>query len=255
MPNKVEFQQLKLQIDQYKKEINDNLDTLKRLKENNGLLKIIMDDWKPRNYIDQIAISEAFNLYGQSKKYLSEFKNQKKILTEKMKDIKEKFEEHEMKTSHPYIKFQKARVFSFFLGLGLGDEYIISIINDCYEKAILAIENEYNYIQYTKSYAAMLWLYGIFLAYREKDISRAIKYLEKAKNSFEELQINDSSYYKMLATLFRLYFRIYKKKQVMEYIDLAQEIYESIGGEENVNISELEKRFNYKINAILLKLK
>ncbi|BCB05581.1 hypothetical protein [Bacillus sp. KH172YL63] len=215
MPNRIELINLEDKIYNHKKSIKRNLSNLEGIKAKNALLNKIMDDWKPKNYIDEIAISEVFNLYGQALDSLGRYKGEE--LKEKVKDMELKFKEFEIRTSHPYVKCQKARIFKLFLDSGVETEHSTKVVNDYFEQTIYSVQFNYNYIRNTKSYAAILWIYGIFLSKNLQDKPNAIKYLEESKSIFEALNILDANYYKMLAELCRCYNSMFKKTNNNDY--------------------------------------
>lgn len=87
-------------------------------------------------------------------------------------------------------------------------------IRASYLEAIFTIKavEQYAVIQNTKSYAALQWLCGQFLA-DHNEIQEAIRYLEDGRASFETLNILDSQYYQCLTLLGTLYLRFYKENR------------------------------------------
>ncbi|MCU6208557.1 hypothetical protein, partial [Enterobacter cloacae] len=76
-----------------------------------------------------------------------------------------------------YLKFHK------------NNNDILDIIEKNYEQAIESIEYDYRYLINTNAYYSLLMLYGIFLCERRNSYSRAIRYLEDARDGFEKTQI------------------------------------------------------------------
>jgi hypothetical protein len=171
-----------------------------------------MRDWMPRNNIEKIAIAEAYNLFSVAK---DDSRDRRK--GSKQDYIKEKFVEIESYSQHPYVKFQKARIFSRLLRDNVDKNYF-DIITTSYEDAIFAIKFDYQYIAKTQSFAIVLWLYGLFLKTEFEDYEGAARNLEEAKSVCEELSINNENYKKIRADLATCYHYLYKKTKDRAYI-------------------------------------
>ncbi len=175
------------------------------------------------NYIDKIVIAEAFGMFDKFKKALSK-KNHDSI-----SKLLEEYQRFEITTKHPYIRFQKARIFNQLYGFKLTKENRIEEINRCYEDALESINSSYSYIQNTESHIAVLMLYGFFL-YREiKDLERAIKYLEEAKSLVKK---RDKKFYLIRNELYKVYIEIYNKTNDKYYIYESENVYNEIIHEE-----------------------
>lgn len=223
MPDPIELEKIYSKIKNHKTNIRTNLETLKKEKNRNQILARIIIDWKPRNYIDEIAISEVFSLWKKAKALVelkSEVEIKKGIL-----EIAGKFSSYELKTSHPYIRFQKARIFKLFLNRRIDRENTLEVINDYFEQTIFSVQFNYSYIRKTRSYASVLWIFGMFLNNDKRDYSSAIKYLEESKKIFEELKILDANYCKMIAELFRCYLSMQRLTGNRDYYTKAQDLF------------------------------
>ena len=135
--------------------------------------------------------------------------------------------EAEKITAHPYVKFQKARILQLIDSSKILGEYHNSEIIQCYRDAIFTIKTveQYNVIQNTKSYASLLWIFGLYLAENEQKLD-SIRYLEESKNSFEALNLIDDQYYQCLSKLGALYLDYYEedKESRIKYLRLSRQI-------------------------------
>jgi hypothetical protein len=213
IPNKIEATLIANQVEEFKykrRQILKNLD--ERLSRNDNL-KSIMADWAPRNNIDKMGIAEAFSLYGRYSTY--------QIL---LSEIKTKFEEILAYSQHPYIKFQKARIFTNIMSRnGVTQEYL-SIIQNSYEEAIWSISYDYTYILKTKSYAATLWFYGLFLISNFGDYSTGTRYFEQAYEWHSEHPSDPDNMRKVAKDLKEAYRRLYHQTRRIEYRDAMNRV-------------------------------
>ena len=202
IPNKIEAQFLTNQISEFKFERRR---TLRSLEENrsNSKLNNIMEDWAPRNNIEKIAIAEAYNLYFSLSARTRDKKSSEKYIIEKFSEI-------ESYSQHPYVKFQKARIFSRLLKNSFKKEYS-DIVTKSYEEAIFSIKFDYQYISHTQSFAVVLWLYAMFLIDAFEEYTIAARNLEEAKAVCENLGIKNDNYAQIVAHLQRCYQHLYRK--------------------------------------------
>lgn len=70
--------------------------------------------------------------------------------------------------------------------------------------------DQYAVIQNTKSYAALLWLYGQFLSDQNETLD-AIRILEDGKDAFENQSIMDTQYFQCLTLLGKQYLRYFQE--------------------------------------------
>ena len=102
-------------------------------------LKNIMEDWKPTNYVDKIAITEIYAMYEYAK-------GKEKPSMKELKEIEEKINSIEVRTPHPYIRFQKARIFKMLMDkIRTSHEklHCSDIVGEYLERTIMTIK--YNY--------------------------------------------------------------------------------------------------------------
>jgi len=211
IPNRLEAQALTNKISDFK---FNKRKILRHLEEDrsNSKLNNIMRDWMPRNNIEKIAIAEAYNLFS-----IARSDNPRGVKANKRDYIREKFVEIESYSQHPYVKFQKARIFSRLLRHDVDRNYF-DIITSSYEEAIFSIKFDYQYIAKTQSFAIVLWLYGLFLKTEFEDFEGAARNLEEAKSVCESLSINNENYIKIRADLATCYHHLYKKTRDKAYL-------------------------------------
>ena len=213
IPNKIEATFINNQVGEFKYKRRQILTRLDERLKRSSALKDIMADWAPRNNIDKIAIAEAFDLYGQWR--------QGRIQTNK---IKTNFEEILAYSQHPYIKFQKARIFKEIMDKnGVTQEYL-DIIQNSYEEAIWSISYDYTYILKTKSYAATLWFYGLFLISKFEDYSTGVRYFEQAYEWHLKHKTDPDNMKKVAKDLKESYRRLYKQTARSEYREAMNRI-------------------------------
>lgn len=213
IPNRIEATYIKNLVGEFKykrRQILNRLDA--RLKSSNSL-KDIMNDWSPRNNIDKIAIAEAFDLYSQWR--------QGNIMAN---EIKNKFESIQAYSQHPYIKFQKARIFKDIMSNKGVTQERLDIIQKSYEEAIWSINYDYTYILKTKSYAATLWFYGLFLISQFEDDSTGVYYLEQAYDWHIKYGTDINNMRKVAKDLKDSYRRLYKKTKQIGYKEAMNSI-------------------------------
>ena len=140
--------------------------------------------------------------------------------------IKETLESERL-TAHPFVKFQKARILRLIDDSNILQDKHQKEIRDSYLDAIYAIKtvDQYAVIQNTKSYAALLWIYGQFLA-DQNELQDAIRILEDGKESFENQSIKDEQYYLCITVLGRQYLKYYQENPAdrVGYLRRAREI-------------------------------
>lgn len=215
LPNNIEKKEIKRRIRDYQKDLNSKLEKLKKVKERQPLLNEIMEDWKPKNSIDTIAIAETFSLFGASKA-ACETEN-----IDTITNIRKEFQRIEKMTSHPYIKFQKARCHELYLKVFEGEKNknkIKEIISNSFEEAIESTDFYYPYIKNTKSYGSINWIYGLFLSNTAKDNEKALRYIEDAIQIFRRLNIQDKVYFTAINNLSWIYSNLYESKGDKRYL-------------------------------------
>ena len=102
----------------------------------------------------------------------------------------------EARSFHPYIKFQKARVYILFLinlprRVQLVDSmrnHVCKIVSEAYYQTYFLVTfGGHSYVANTESYASFLWLYGIHLQ-QDSQTPEAVNVLEEATTKFSCLK-------------------------------------------------------------------
>jgi hypothetical protein len=202
---------------------------LESMKRSNRHISDILEDWKPLNVVDELAIMNAFNMYSklnvaQTIKY--------KLKNYDLSEVINKFQQIEMTSKHPYIYFQKTRVLNALLVAETDENENVNIkkaIKAAYENCLLSIELQYSNIRGTVSYANTLREYGRFLQYENNDSKKASSNLEEGKRIYEKLGLSHNKYY---------YFCVF---------DLANAYYQLFVD----TTSELYKRFSIEYTKIV----
>ena len=244
LPGKIEKNEIKQRINSYQKNLNKELEKLEESKKKVPILQGIMDDWLPKTKIDEIAIASSFALFPTAMDAVELNK------ISELSKIKKEFEKNEKMTSHPYVKFQKARTLQLFLKIipAQDKKELTDLISNSYEEAIEATDFYYSYIKNTKSYGSLNWLFGVFLSFTIRDSKRAVRYLEDAVEVFHRLKIKDLSYFKILNDLSYAYDRIYFSNKDKQYAFEIKKMYAEILNDEK-NIRNL----GFKIDEYLSK--
>lgn len=208
IPDAETYQLLSTEIERRQRRIRESLEILQRDIEERPELAKIMRDWHIITDSDRITAAKMYDLYGKANRECSrggQFKVQSMF-----EDFVKESQESERITAHPYVKYQKARILqlidkSRILSEPHTDEVRRSYLNAIY---IIKTVDQYSVIQNTKSYAALLWLYGQFLA-DQNNLQDSIRYLEEAKSSFESQSITEQQYYQCLTLLGWQYLKYY----------------------------------------------
>ena len=208
IPDAETFHLLSTEIERRQRRIRDSLDKLETDMEERPELKRIMQDWHIITDSDRITAAKMYDLYGRVNTECSHggrFKVQSAL-----EDFITESQENEKITAHPYIKYQKARILqlidrSKFLSDKHTEEIRRSFLDAIY---VIKTVDQYAAIQNTKSYAALLWLYGQFLS-DHNELQESIRLLEEGKSSFESQAITETQYYQCMALLGWQYLKYY----------------------------------------------
>lgn len=248
LPDKETFLTLSNEIESSTRKIRRELEDLAKQIENNAELRKIMSDWHIVTEGDKIAAAKAFKLFREVR---SECRRGKFFVDSVLEDAKQLFAELEKTTMHPYVKYQKARIFQniqeseYFTG-NLEEEGL-----NAFKEAIWIIKAnpQFNVIQKTKSYASILWLLGCQLIRIDEDNNRieAEKYFEDSKEVFEELGIRDNEFYQCASHMARNCLEIYKQTKKVPYLRQARQLCDWLYRERT--------HYNQSIWKFVLKLK
>ncbi|PEA76493.1 hypothetical protein COM04_20050 [Bacillus wiedmannii] len=186
LPPRVQYLKLKREITEYKDGIRNQLESLKASRQSNYKLNIIISNWSPNSYSEEIAIAQAFHYFKSYKDKLETLSNSNKLdLCIIFEEIKENFDTLKYRGNHPYINFQQARVLKLLLrykriaSTERLIENIVTAIKECYSEAYYIINSTHTYVLNTKSHAALLMQYGAFLL-DAMESEESVKLLEEA---------------------------------------------------------------------------
>lgn len=220
IPDKIVATKLYEKIDNHKFTLRLKLRKFEE-KKNDKELERIMNDWQPSTEVDKIAIVNAYSLYSL---YYSGKGDVEKL--------KKDFAKNEAMSAHPYIKFQKAKIFEMLVSKNfISTSKALDIISNSYEDVIYSIEFEYKYIKTTKSFANVLWFYGQFLVKSYEDYQQALPKFEQARTLFRKLGLtSDLTYKNLLKSMINSYQQLsnnksYRGLYTQEVSELRSELY------------------------------
>lgn len=228
MPDSQSYEKISSDIISSTRRIQNELVELQRNIDNNYNLKRIIQDWNVITDGDKIAVAKAFKIYGevdQDCKRSSRF-HVSAALESAIKEI----EILEQNTMHPYIKYQKARIYHRISDSNLLDSNYFEEIIRSYNDTIWTIKTNpvYCSIKHTRSFAAILWKYGIDLSSSKSIEHRqnATRYLEESVLLFEQLHDKSTEYFKCLILLGNVYLDLYldNKEKNIQYLRKARNI-------------------------------
>lgn len=181
MPDRFQMSNLQSKVANHKAAIKQKLESLQNQISGNSQISEIMNDWKPRNYIDKIIIADCFSYYHVINDAIRKRDHGKISL------LLAEYRNNELITTHPYVQFQKARLLKKIVlsRLEVNKKDYFNEIERAYEDVIESIEYSYPFIKGTTSHGAALMLFGISLLLDQNDASRSIRYLENAREIFE----------------------------------------------------------------------
>jgi hypothetical protein len=177
LPERIELGKIKDRIAKHKDRINEKIHDLERKVRSSPKIREMMEDWKPRNYIDKIIIAECFTCFSG---FVIAVKKCDKRQCERL--LKE-YSENEMITNHPYVQYQKAQILTRLYKSGTYDDErqtLLKSIERAYEDSLESIEFNYPHVRNTKSHGAVQLFFGALLLDDCGDASRAIRHLEEA---------------------------------------------------------------------------
>jgi len=244
LPDAESYQKLSAEIVERQNSIRKSLERLKIDMEENPRLANIMRDWQITTGSDRITAAKMYRMYQEVK---NECRHGGRFKVEiALEDFIRESKEAEEITAHPYIKYQKARILQLIDKSRILTEQHTEEIRSAFQDAIYVIKTieQYAAIQYTKSYAALLWLFGQFLV-DNGSLLDAIRYLEESKESFERQSIIDEQYFQCITFLGWQYLKYYlnDRSSNIAYLRRAR----SISHQLKENYSELGSARKYAI--------
>lgn len=226
MPDSEVYEKISSEISNSTRRIQEELNELQNDIENNSVLKRIIQDWNVITDGDKISAAKAYKLYGEVNHECYQRRTRFFISSTFESSIK-MIETLEQNTMHPYVKFQKARILQCINETKMLEENLNSKISQAYNDTIWAIKANpiYNSIKGTKSFASVLWKYGIHLSKCEK-YSDAIRYLEEGKLIFEQINDKTDYYYQCICLLATNMLKVYvqSKSENLHYLRKARQL-------------------------------
>ncbi len=230
LPDKESYLILSNEIASSTRQIKTELRNLQDQIENNKGLRNIISDWAINTEGDRIAAAKIYKLYGETR--IDCNKGGFFVRTAYEQVIKT-FAEIERSTMHPYVKYQKARILRMLSDTKSLEEDLASEIKNAYQECIWIIKTNilYSAIRRTKTYASILWLFGMQLQSLEEDRLDVSKYFEESYEVFNDLKIRDDEFYQCVSYMGRNYLEIYKETKIVAYLRQARKMSELLFNE------------------------
>lgn len=208
LPDAEQYNSLSTEITSRQRDVRRSLEQLNEDIKNRPPLAKIMSDWQIITDIDRINAAKMYELYGEVK-HDCEISGRFRVASS-LEEALKRCEESERLTAHPFIKYQRARILQMIDNSRVLEEHHADSIQKAFSDAIYSIKTigQYASIAQTKSYAALLWIYGQHLA-DAHDYPNSIRYLEEGKISFEEQKLSDQQYYQCCTRLGTVYLDYY----------------------------------------------
>lgn len=222
LPDSVKYMSLQNEIVQCTRKIARELKDFNEGLMRNPERRTIFADWQVITDGDKIAAAKADQIFLSVK---DDCKKGNKFFVETgLQEALKNFEDLERTTMHPYIKYQKARILKQIDDCGVLDTKYDDEITEIYKEVIwgIKINGIYDKIQKTKTYASILWIYGMRLS--SSDYATSARYLEDAKESFERLSLQDNEYYACITQLTGVYINLYKTTKEKSYLRQARQL-------------------------------
>lgn len=225
-PDTVQFSLMQDKVEKCIRLTQQELKAFQLQIDRNPSRRKIFDDWCVVAPGDLIAAAKIDAIYVDVKEQCN--KGSKFFVESALESALIKIATLEKTSMHPYIQYQKARILK-----KVDDSNILTTkhdeeILDVYKKVIWTIKtsNLYAPICSTKSYASILWIYGMRLI--SSDVASATRYLEDAKKAFEEANIRDNEYINCLVDLLHAYIESYKQTGIKGYLHSARPLDKTI---------------------------
>lgn len=223
LPDATASEKLSSDIEKSVAEIKSDLRKLESDLNSNEKVRNIISDWAVDYDGDKIAAAKIYKVYSDANSacQMGDRFHVETSYEEFLGTVKK----IETTTMHPYIKYQKARILQLFAGTRVIDYIKPEDISAAYNECIWAIKANslYSNILSTKTYASILWIYGLFLDSIGQCLE-AIRYLENAMQYFTNIDCRDIEYYQCISKLASLYLVEYEKTGNRDYLDRAKPI-------------------------------
>lgn len=246
MPDADTYLSISNEIENSIREIRGELDKLNRDVTTNPKLKNILNDWCITAVGDQIA---AAKIYHQYQEVDTECRRGSRFFLETtLYDAMKIASDIERTTMHPYVKFQKARILQLVDDANILKEKHTDEIFTAYREAIWIIRSNplYTKIRITKSYAAVLWLFGSRLYDENYESEEALRYLEESANCFKQLNDRSKQYYQCLTRLGFSLLMQYRKdpKTKIAYLRKSREVSNTLYNERDYYMTDSTTKFH-----------
>lgn len=232
LPDSETYLQLSSKIEKSVREIRSELDKLDEDINRYTGLKNIIKDWCIETDGDMIAAAKAYRLFKDVQ--LDCRKGKRFFVESALQDAIETIDTIEKTTMHPYVKYQKARILQLIDKCNILSKSLDKLIVEAYRDAIWTIKTNmlYSKIKTTKSYASVLWLFGMYL-FEKGNFEEALRYLEDASSIFDKLNIRDEDFYKCYTQLGKTYFMMYITEKNIAYLLKSREVSNRLYEERN----------------------
>ena len=230
MPDPQVYEKISSEITNSTYKIQAELRGLQNDIDSNSNLKRIIQDWSVITDGDKISAAKAYKLYGEVNRDCNSRRN-KFFISSAFDEAVKLIETLEQNTMHPYVKFQKARILQCINDTKLVEEDLNPKITQAYNDTIWTIKANpiYSSIKATKSFASVLWKYGIYLSNCER-YPDAVRYLEESRLIFEQLNEECEEYYQCICLLASNMLRLYvlDKSNNLHYLRKSRQISNSL---------------------------
>ena len=223
LPDATTSEKLSSDVSKSIEEVRRDLKNLENDVKTSDKVRSIINDWSIDYDGDKIAAAKVYKVYNEAN--ISCQMGDKFHVESGFDEFSMTLRRIEATTMHPYIKYQKARILQLFYQTNIITSITIKDISDAYRECIWAIKTNglYSKILSTKTYASILWIYGLFLD-STRSYLEAIKYLEDAMRYFEEIECKDIEYYQCISKLASMYIQEYENNNNSEYLEKAKPI-------------------------------
>lgn len=225
-PDTVQFALMQDKVEKCVRQTQQELRTFQSQIDRNPDRKKIFADWCVTAPGDLIAAAKIDTIYLDVRDQCN--KGGKFFVQSALESALTQIATLEKTSMHPYVQYQKARILKMIDDSNILDTKHDEEILDVYKKVIWTIKTSsiYGPIRSTKSYASILWIYGLRLI--SSDVGSATRYLEDAKKAFEEGNIHDNEYINCLVDLLHAYIESYRQTNIKGYLHSARPLDKTI---------------------------
>lgn len=221
-PDSIQYESIRESISKCVRRTKAELDAFNAELKANPKRRKIINDWDIKSPGDIIAAAKVDQLYLDVRRECN--RGTKFYIQNALEKALREMAQLEKSCMHPYVQYQKARILRKIdeskVLPGNHDRDILNITKNVIWT--IRMNNIYSNIQHTRSFATILWTYGFQLL--RTDVSTATRYLEDAKNVFEECVIDDDDYVGCLADLLHAYIESYRQTRIKGYLHAAKTI-------------------------------